>query len=83
MGLLSDSKIEALLDTRSPAQLVHAVLNEDWILQPISLSPLCSADAFSRKTHVEGKRFCNLYYLYGSCSGDYGYLHEREILSTR
>jgi hypothetical protein len=33
------------------------------------------ADAFNRKTYVGGNRFCNMYHLYGFCSGNCGYLH--------
>jgi hypothetical protein len=33
------------------------------------------ADTFNRKTYVGGNRFCNMYHLYGSCSGNCGYLH--------
>lgn len=33
------------------------------------------AESFSRKKYVGGKRFCNLYHLYGACLGDCGFLH--------
>jgi hypothetical protein len=42
MGALSVSEIEALDGTRLADQLVHAVLNEDRILQSISLWSPCS-----------------------------------------
>lgn len=33
------------------------------------------ADSFNRKTHVGGKRFCNMYHLHDACLGDCGFLH--------
>jgi hypothetical protein len=34
------------------------------------------AESFNRKTHGSGKRFCNMYHLYGTCLGSCGYLHD-------
>jgi hypothetical protein len=33
------------------------------------------ADSFKRKTQAGGKRFCNMYHLYGACLGDCEFLH--------
>lgn len=43
---------------------------------PLPPKSAAAADSFYRKTRTDGKRFCNMYHLYGSCSGNCSYLHD-------
>jgi hypothetical protein len=54
------------------------LINEDGHRIDMLLPPKSATvfDAFQRKTHDGGKRFCNMYHLYGVCAGNCGYLHD-------
>jgi hypothetical protein len=54
------------------------LINEDGHRIDMLLPPKSATvfDAFQRKTHIGGKRFCNMYHLYGVCAGSCGYLHD-------
>jgi hypothetical protein len=42
---------------------------------PLPPKSAAVADALKRKIYVDGKKFCHMYHLYGSCVGGCGYVH--------
>ncbi|KAL2134834.1 hypothetical protein VTI74DRAFT_10730 [Chaetomium olivicolor] len=61
------------------------LVNADGHRIDMPLPPKSAAafENFNRKTYRDGKRYCNMYHLYGSCSGSCGYLHEQLTAAER
>lgn len=70
--------------TSSRSRPIFGTVNKSIILvnayghridMPLPPRSATIAESFNRKTYGGGKRFCNMFHLYGACLGDCGFLH--------